>query len=97
MTSDEPTPAEPIEIRCEETIGLNLKEALGLHKEGPDSEVLVVVEHDWRAGGEIEQGTITRATAEGAPSEGEANSLPCAGRFVSFLRSQRETWWDDLT
>src|SRR5438445_11702212 len=93
MTPDEPTPPKPIEIKAADAV--DVQEALGAHKSGPDREGFVVVEPGWNANTEIEQGKIARATSIGKPSEGEADSLACAGRFIRFIRSQGETWWED--
>lgn len=81
-------------VQVDETV--TVREALAGHKTGPDSEGVFVVEPDWRANAESGHGTIVRAISEGRPSQGEEDSLPCAKRFVRFLRTTRgETWWDD--
>jgi hypothetical protein len=96
MTPDEPTPGKPIEIRVEDSIGLSMQEALGMHKTGLDSEGLLVRESDWTANAETEQGTIVQATSIGRPSQGEADTEACSQRFVNYRRrSLGEVWWGD--
>jgi hypothetical protein len=107
MTPNEPTPAKPIEFTSGDVVRTVVRtpgtgeirvqgRGHGLREKGPDLErVLDVGDDGWTAKTEIVQGAITRATSEGAPSQGEADSRPCAGRFVGFRRSQGENWWVD--
>jgi hypothetical protein len=92
MSQEEP---DPLKINVDDSPEGGLREALGMHKAGPDSEELVVLEPEWQARGGSERGEIGNALSQGAPSEGEADSLACAGRFIRFLREQGEEWWED--